>query len=297
MASLCFVNEVGLAIKGCTAKSGKAGVIMAKSFASKFQAGAKFKLADIDPRDTCGLKTKDDAKAETVIDALAIDALQNNLFAEGARALLVILQGIDTSGKDGTVRGVFNACGPLGMAVTAFKVPTEEERDHDYLWRVHKAMPPKGVIGIFNRSHYEDVLVVKVRGFAPPDVIERRYAEINSFEKLLSDNGTRILKFMLHISKDEQAKRLQERVDDPAKHWKFNPGDLDDRKHWDDFMQAYEIAVQRCSTAQAPWHVIPADRKWVRNAVIAKIVRETLEDMNPKPSPPDGWDPKTIKIE
>jgi PPK2 family polyphosphate:nucleotide phosphotransferase len=269
---------------------------MAKSFASKFQPGKDFKLSSIDPRDTCGFKDKETAKLGTEEDAKAIDALQDRLFAEGKSALLVVLQGTDTSGKDGTVRGVFNTCGPLGVQVTPFKVPSEEERSHDYLWRVHKAMPGKGYIGVFNRSHYEDVLVVKVRGFAKPDVIERRYGEINAFEKLVTDNGVKILKFMLHVSKDEQGQRLQERIDDPTKHWKFNPGDLEDRKLWDEYQRAYEIAVQRCSTEHAPWHVVPADRKWVRNAVIARIVRETLEDMNPQYPPADGWDPKTVKV-
>ncbi len=269
---------------------------MSKSFASQFQPGKDFKLADVDPRDTCGLKDKDEAKIQTEKDASAIDGLQDRLFAEGSRALLVVLQGTDTSGKDGTVRGVFNTSGPLGVHVTPFKVPSEEERAHDYLWRIHKAMPGKGYIGVFNRSHYEDVLVVKVKGFAKPDVIERRYGEINAFEKLVSDNGVKILKFMLHVSKDEQAQRLQDRIDDPTKHWKFNPGDLDDRRLWDDYQRAYETAVQRCSTAHAPWHVIPADRKWVRNAVIARIVKETLEDMNPQYPAADGWDPKAIKV-
>jgi PPK2 family polyphosphate:nucleotide phosphotransferase len=270
---------------------------MAKSFASKLLAGEKFKLADIDPRDTCGLKDKEAAKLATAEDAEAINNLQDRLFAEGKRALLVVLQGMDTSGKDGTVRGVFNASGPLGVQVNPFKAPTEVELSHDYLWRVHNVVPGKGYIGIFNRSHYEDVLVVKVKGYAKPEAIERRYGEINNFEKMLSDNGVKILKFMLHISKEEQGQRLQERLDDPTKHWKFRTSDLDDRKRWDDFMAAYEIAVRRCSTGHAPWHVIPADRKWVRNAVIAKIVRETLEDMNPQYPPADGFDPKTVKVE
>jgi PPK2 family polyphosphate:nucleotide phosphotransferase len=180
--------------------------------------------------------------------------------------------------------------------VTPFKVPSEEERAHDYLWRVHKACPEKGMIGIFNRSHYEDVLVVKVRKFASADVIERRYDEINRFEKHLADNGTRVLKFMLNISKEEQAERLRERIEDPAKRWKFNPGDLDDRALWDDYMKAYDLAVQRCSTEHAPWHVIPADRNWVRNHVIGRIVRETLEEMNPQYPEAKGWDPAAVKI-
>jgi PPK2 family polyphosphate:nucleotide phosphotransferase len=269
-----------------------------KSFAAQFIAepGKAFKLADRDPRDQSAFTDKDKTKEKTAEDAEAIDALQNALFAEGKRALLVILQGIDCSGKDGTVRAVFNHCGPIGVHVKPFKAPAPEELAHDYLWRVHKACPEKGMIGIFNRSHYEDVLVVKVRRFAPADAIERRYDEINNFEKMLSQNGTRILKFMLNISKEEQAERLKERVEDPAKRWKFNPGDLEDRKLWADYMAAYEIAIKRCSTDHAPWHIIPADRNWVRNATIAKIVRETLEEMNPQYPEPKDWDPKTVEI-
>lgn len=213
--------------------------------------------------------------------AKAIDALQDRLWAERSRALLVILQGIDTSGKDGTVRGVFNRCGPLGVNVTAFGKPSEEELAHDYLWRVHAAAPQKGMIGVFNRSHYEDVLVVKVRSLAPADVVEQRYDQINAFEKHLSDNGVTILKFMLHISKDEQRERLQERLDQPEKNWKFNPGDLEDRKLWNAYQRAYETLLDRCSTPHALWRVIPADKKWRRNAIIGAIVRGTLEEMNP----------------
>jgi PPK2 family polyphosphate:nucleotide phosphotransferase len=271
---------------------------MAERFAKKFVVEDRkgFSLAKLDPRDTCGFKDKDKTKAETADHAIAIDALQNRLYAEGKRSLLVVLQGIDCSGKDGTVRAVFNTCGPIGVENNSFKAPTEPELDHDYLWRVHKVVPGKGMIGIFNRSHYEDVLVVKVKGYAPVDAIERRYDEINQFEKMLSSNGVTVLKFMLHISKDEQAGRLKERVADPEKRWKFNPGDLEDRKLWDQFMSAYDIALSRCSTNHAPWHVVPADRNWVRNAVVARIVRETLEDMDPKFPEPKGWDPKTIQI-
>jgi PPK2 family polyphosphate:nucleotide phosphotransferase len=272
---------------------------MSKSFASTFQVlkPESFKLADIDPRDKCELEDKDKAKELTAADAVAIDGLQNILYAEGNRALLVILQGIDCSGKDGTVRAVFNTCGPIGVHQTSFKAPSAEELSHDYLWRVHQALPPKGIIGIFNRSHYEDVLVVKVRGFATPEAIEKRYDEINNFEKMLTQNGVTVLKFMLHISKEEQAVRLQERIDDPAKRWKFNPGDLEDRKLWDHYMAAYQAALTRCSTEQSPWHVVPADRNWVRNYVIGKIVREKLTEMNPQFPEAKGWDPTTIKIE
>lgn len=269
-----------------------------KSFGEKYMVkpGKTVKLSDHDPRATGPLKDKDAAKAQTAEDAAAIDALQDRLYAEEKRALLVVLQGIDCSGKDGTVRAVFNTCGPIGVKVTPFRAPTHEELAQDYLWRIHKACPPRGFIGIFNRSHYEDVLVVKVRKFASPEAIERRYDEINRFEKHLADNGTVILKFMLNISKDEQAERLRERVEDPTKRWKFNPSDLDDRALWDDYMAAYETALSRCSTEHAPWHVIPADRNWVRNAIIGRIVRETLEKMNPQYPEPKDWDPATVKV-
>ncbi len=271
---------------------------MAKTISEQFRivSGKGFNLAKVDSRDTCGLKDKDWAKAETAKDAEKIDALQNRLYAEGKRTLLVVLQGIDCSGKDGTIRAVLNTCGPIGVTNYPFKAPVGEEVAHDYLWRVHKAVAAHGFIGVFNRSHYEEVLVVKVRKFAPADVTERRYDEINRFEKYLSENGTRVLKFMLHISKDEQAVRLRERVADPTKRWKFNPGDLEDRALWDDYMQAYETMVQRCSTEHSPWHVIPADRNWVRNHLIGRIVRETLEQMDPKYPDPRGWDPATIEI-
>lgn len=268
------------------------------SFAATYMAqpGKPFRLADRDTRDGSAFADKDTAKAQTVEDAKAIDALQDRLFAEGKRALLVVLQGIDCSGKDGTVRAVFNTCGPIGVSVHPFRAPTPTELAHDYLWRVHNACPERGMIGIFNRSHYEDVLVVKVKKFASAEAIERRYGEINAFEKMLTDNGTKILKFMLNISKDEQAERLRERIEIPEKRWKFNPGDLDDRALWDDYMAAYETAIQRCSTDHAPWHVIPADRNWVRNAAIARIVRQTLEEMNPQYPEPKGWDPATVKV-
>lgn len=271
----------------------------AKTFADNYivPPGKNFKLEKCDPRAVNGLADKDAAKAQLAADAAAIDSLQDRLFAEGKRALLVVLQGIDCSGKDGTVRAVFNPCGPIGVRVSPFKAPTVDELAQDYLWRVHKACPPKGIIGIFNRSHYEDVLVVKVKGYASPDAIQRRYDEINAFEKMLCDNGTKVLKFMLNISKEEQAERLRERIERPEKRWKFNPADLEDRKLWHEYMAAYETALTRSSTAHAPWHVIPADRNWVRNGVIARIVRETLEEMNPKYPEAKGWDPAKVKVE
>jgi PPK2 family polyphosphate:nucleotide phosphotransferase len=261
----------------------------------RIEPGTRVDLKAYDTRDKAGFSDEDATKAETPGIAKAIDHLQDRLYAEGRRALLVILQGTDTSGKDGTIRSVFNATGPLGVSVTAFKRPTEDELAHDYLWRSHLACPKRGTIGIFNRSHYEDVLVVKVRGFAPPEAIEPRYEQINAFEKMLVENGTTVLKFMLHISKKEQGKRLQERLDDPSKNWKFNPGDLEDREHWDAFQAEYETVLHRCSTAWAPWYVIPADRKWVRNAVIARIVRATLEQMDPQ-YPQVTWDPSQVRV-
>lgn len=269
-----------------------------KSFASKFTPakGKAFSLSAHDPRDSSAFDDKDKAKEQLLKDAMAIDGLQDRFFAEGKRALLVVLQGIDCSGKDGTVRAVFNPSGPLGVTVKSFGVPSEVERAHDYLWRVHQACPAKGYIGVFNRSHYEDVLVVKVEKLTAADAIERRYDEINAFEKLIANSGTRILKFMLNVSKEEQAVRLQERVDDPTKQWKFKASDLATRAKWADYMAAYEIAISRCSTEHAPWHIIPADRNWARNAAIARIVREALEEMNPQYPLPKDWDPKAVKI-
>ena len=257
--------------------------------------GERIKLKERDPRDSSMFAGQEETKAATAALAKEIDALQDRLYAEGARALLVILQGTDTSGKDGTIRGVFNATGPLGVQVTAFGPPTKTELAHDYLWRIHAACPRRGTIGIFNRSHYEDVLIGKVRGLASKEAIEQRYDQINAFERLLHENGTRVLKFMLHISKEEQKERLEQRLADPAKHWKFNPGDLDDRQMWDEYQGAYETMLHRCSTPWAPWHVVPADRKWVRNGVIAAIVRQTLEDMNPQ-YPQVSWKPGDFEI-
>ena len=258
--------------------------------------GERIRLKDRNPRDKSLFGDEQQTKAATAALAKDIDTLQDRLYAEGSRALLVILQGTDTSGKDGTIRGVFNATGPLGVTVHAFGPPSRLELEHDYLWRIHAACPRRGTIGIFNRSHYEDVLVGKVRKLAPEKVIEQRYEQINAFEKMLAETGTTILKFMLHISKDEQKERLQERLADPAKHWKFNPGDLEDREHWDDYQAAYEIMLHRCSTQWAPWHVIPADRKWVRNAAIATIVKATLEEMDPQ-YPKVSWNPGDFKVE
>lgn len=271
---------------------------LAKTLIEKLwvEPGEKARLRDRNPRDKSLFGDEEQTKADTAALAKEIDTLQDRLYAEGSRSLLVILQGTDTSGKDGTIRSVFNATGPLGVSVHAFGPPSKLELAHDYLWRVHAVCPRRGTIGIFNRSHYEDVLIGKVRKFAPEAVIEQRYEQINAFEKILAENGTTILKFMLHISKDEQKERLQARLDDPTKNWKFNPGDLEDREHWDVYQEAYETMLHRCSTPWAPWHVIPADRKWVRNAAIANIVKATLEEMNPQ-YPKVSWNPGDFHVE
>lgn len=224
---------------------------------------------------------KKDALASLEEDARAIDELQDALFAQQKGALLVVLQGIDTSGKDGTVKSVFQYTSPLGVRVHPFGKPTDIELVHDYLWRVHQVTPRKGHIAVFNRSHYEDVLVVKVRKLAPKDVIEQRYDQINAFEKHLVENGTRVLKIMLHVSKEEQGVRLKERLEVAKKRWKFNPADLEDRKLWDDYQKAYETILQRCSTQWAPWYVVPADSRSRRAAIVARLVRAELEAMKP----------------
>jgi PPK2 family polyphosphate:nucleotide phosphotransferase len=270
---------------------------MARDFAKTFRVdpGRRAQLSRRDPADRSAFPDRKDAEKQSAKDVTAIDGLQDRLYAEQKRALLVVLQGIDTAGKDGTIKHVFKEVGPLGVAVTAFRKPSEEELAHDFLWRAHMAAPRRGFIGVFNRSHYEDVLVGRVRKLAPPDEIEARYDQINAFEKILVENGTTILKFMLHISKDEQRERLQERLDKPKHRWKFNPGDLDDRKLWDQYAAAYETMLDRCSTSWAPWHVIPSDHKWARNAAIAAIVRQTLERMDPR-YPKPAWNPQDFKI-
>jgi PPK2 family polyphosphate:nucleotide phosphotransferase len=267
------------------------------ALASKFRIkpGQQARLEKRDPGDHSAFPDRKAAEKQSAKDGEAVDKLQDRLYAEGKRALLVVLQGTDTSGKDGTIRHVFKETGPLGVAVVSFRRPSEEELAHDFLWRAHMAAPRRGFIGIFNRSHYEDVLIGRVRKLAPAAAIETRYEQINAFEKMLTENGTTILKFMLHISKKEQGERLQDRLDEAKSRWKFNASDLDDRKLWKQYTAAYELMLERCSTDWAPWHVIPADHKWARNAAIAAIVRETLETMNPQ-YPKPSWNPKDIKV-
>ena len=238
--------------------------------------------SDIDPDDHGDFKNEADAFEKTEAHIVKLDPLQERLYAEGKHSLLIILQALDTGGKDGTIRHVMRGVNPQGCNVTSFKPPTPEERSHDFLWRIHKAVPAKGLIGIFNRSHYEDVLVTRVHGDVTAKEAKARYREINRFERELVENGTTILKFYLAISKDEQRRRLQARVDDPQKRWKFSPADLAERRHWDAYMKVYAEACSATSTKHAPWHVIPANRKWYRNYLVAKIVAATLKKMNPK---------------
>ncbi len=253
--------------------------------------GAGVDLNAIDPDQHGDFKGKKQAESALKQLRKELMALQERFYAWDKRSILLVLQAMDTGGKDGTIEHVMKGTNPQGVEVQSFKVPTAEEMAHDYLWRVHKQTPARRMIGIFNRSHYEDVLVVRVHNFVPEAVWRKRYDEINAFEKLLADSGTTILKFYLHISKDEQARRLQARLDDPDKRWKFSKGDLKERLLWNDYQAAYTDALSLCSTEYAPWYVIPANRKWYRNYVIANILVETLRKLDPQfPESEEGLD-------
>jgi len=247
--------------------------------------GSRVRLNRIDPGDTHGY-TKEKAEPIVSADLDRLRDLQERMWAEGKHRLLIVLQGLDTAGKGGTIEHVVGAFNPQGCRVHAFKVPTAEELAHDYLWRVHPGVPAKGQISIFDRSHYEQVLVVRVMGLEPKSRWREHYDEINAFERLLVDDGTTVLKFFLMIDRDEQRQRLQARIDDPRKRWKFRMGDLDTRKHWDDYIAAFEDALTKCSTEAAPWYVVPANHNWFRNMAVGSIVAETLDDLNPKVPPP-----------
>ena len=245
-----------------------------------------FSLASFDPSATLGW-TKESAKVELDQVKLRLDVLQQRLYAEEKHSVLLVLQAMDAAGKDGTIRNMLAGLNPAGFHVSNFGVPGGPEVLHDYLWRVHSEVPAKGRIGIFNRSHYEDVLVVRVKSFVPRSTWSKRYEHIRGFEKLLGDEGTTVVKCFLNVSKDEQRERLQERIDDPEKRWKFRAGDLDDRKLWPKYQQAYHDAIERTTTATAPWYVVPADRNWVRNLAVAKILLHHLEKLDPKLPPPE----------
>lgn len=251
-----------------------------------FEPGSKISLDDLKTHVTAKKHDKDSAKEQLKKNAEEMADLARRLYAENKRALLLILQGMDTAGKDGTIRHVMRGVNPRSCQVVSFKVPSEIEMDHDFLWRVHQTVPRKGNIGIFNRSHYEDVLVVRVQNLVQEAIWRQRYEQINNFEKMLSETGTVILKCFLHISNDTQRERLQARVDDSDSRWKFNPGDIDQRKLWSDYMAAYEEALTRCNTTFAPWYVIPSDRKWYRNLVVSELLLKTLKNLDPQyPAP------------
>lgn len=242
--------------------------------------GKGFRLADHDPDADSGVTGKTEGRAEVATLTARLDELQEMLYADGRYKLLVVLQGMDTSGKGGAIRKVFEGVNPSGVHVATFKSPTEEELSHNFLWRISPHTPGNGRISIFDRSHYEDVLIVRVRGLVPEERWRARYDHIRNFEHMLADEGTVIRKFFLHISKDEQRERLQARVDNPRKHWKFRTGDLVERERWDDYQQAYEEAIARTATEHAPWIVVPADRKWHRDLVICRTLVETLEGLD-----------------
>jgi PPK2 family polyphosphate:nucleotide phosphotransferase len=258
----------------------------------RVKPGTKVKLSQWDPNDkhlSGGTKQEGKRTLEELNDRLEV--LQEMLYAEHKHRLLVVLQAMDTGGKDGVIRHVFDGVNPQGVKVASFKVPSQQERDHDYLWRVHDKVPGKGEIVIFNRSHYEDVLVVRVHALAPEKVWRKRYAHINHFERMLADEGTTIVKFFLHIDLEEQKQRLQARLDEPNKRWKFSRGDLDERKLWPKYTRAYEEVLTRTSTEWAPWYIVPANSKWYRNLVIANVLLKTLDGLNMRyPDPEENLD-------
>jgi PPK2 family polyphosphate:nucleotide phosphotransferase len=268
----------------------------------RVQPGSRVKLKKFAPGDTGSSKKtrngKAKAKARTAALAERLGELQERLYAGGQRALLIVLQGMDTSGKDGTIKHVMSGVNPQGCRVATFKAPSASEQARDFLWRVHREVPPKGHIGIFNRSHYEDVLITRVHGWVSDKVARRRFNQIVEFEQLLSESGTAIIKFFLHISKDEQKERLEARIRDPIKRWKFSEGDLEERKLWNHYMDAFEDVISATSTATAPWYIVPANHKWYRNLVVADRVVHVLESMDLKiPAPPPEIDFDRIKID
>jgi PPK2 family polyphosphate:nucleotide phosphotransferase len=251
----------------------------------RVKPGSKVQLKDVDAGGTFGHEKAAAIESEAEGEA-RLTALQERLWAEAKHPVLIVLQGIDAAGKDGTIRKVMDAFNPMGCRVVGFKVPTPLELRHDYLWRVHPHAPEKGTISIFNRSHYEDVLVVRVHDLASEAVWRKRYRHINEWERMLTEEGTTILKFFLYIDRDEQKQRIEARISDPTKNWKFASGDLAERALWDRYIEAFEECLERTSTSYAPWHLIPANRKWFRNLAVARIVTEALERLDPQyPAP------------
>jgi PPK2 family polyphosphate:nucleotide phosphotransferase len=262
----------------------------------RVKPGTRVRLERRDHGETLGWD-KESAAPELVKQLTRLAELQDRFWAEAKRSVLVVLQGIDAAGKDGTIKKVMEAFNPQGCPVTSFKVPSAEELAHDYLWRVHKKVPRKGEIGIFNRSHYEDVLVVRVHGLVPRKVWSARYDQINDFERILADNGTTIVKFFLAIDKDEQRERFQARYDDPTKRWKFSMADLEERQLWDDYQAAFDDALSTCSTDRAPWYLIPANHKWFRNLAVATILADTIAALKPAYPPVAPDVPSDLVIE
>ena len=248
----------------------------------RIEPGEHFSLADIRPDETEHYRRKKDVRKLLKAQLRRIQELQARLYAENERGLLIVLQAMDTGGKDGTIKHVFGGVNPQGCRVSSFKAPNPEEANHDFLWRYHKSAPARGRIGIFNRSHYEDVLVVRVKNLVPEEVWRTRYALINAFEYNLTQNGITVVKFFLHISKEEQKRRLESRLENPDKRWKFSQNDIKERAFWDDYQAAFEDAINNCSTEHAPWYVVPGDKKWYRNLVVARTIADTLEAMNPQ---------------
>jgi PPK2 family polyphosphate:nucleotide phosphotransferase len=265
--------------------------------AELLRAGDGFTLASVDPDSTPGYSgDKDTAEQELAACAAELDELQERLYAQSRNgtsdaAVLLILQAMDTAGKGGIIRHVVGSVDPQGILLTAFKKPTPEELAHDFLWRIERRLPQPGLIGVFDRSQYEDVLIGRVRELAPPEEIERRYDAINEFERRVADTGTRIIKVMLHISYEEQGERLMERLERPDKHWKYNPGDVDERARWPQYMQAYQTVFERTSTPYAPWHVVPANRKWYARLAVQDLLRDALRAIDPQ------WPPATFDVE
>ena len=255
-----------------------------------------FRLADHDPADTGGVDGKEEGRAEVARLTARLSELHERFYADGRHGLLVVLQGMDTSGKGGAIRKAFEGLDPIGVHVAAFKAPNEAELTHDFLWRVHSHTPAAGHLSIFDRSHYEDVLIVRVHGLVPETRWRARYGHIRNFEAMLADEGTVVRKFFLHISSDEQARRLQARLDDPTKHWKFRLADLEERKRWDDYQDAYEEAIRRTATPEAPWTIVPADRKWHRDLVICRTIVDTLEGLDLR-YPETGEDLSGVVVE
>lgn len=263
----------------------------------RVRPGEAFELANIDPGAAKALRDDRDAyEAARDVDLEALRDLHERLFAEGEQALLIVMLATDTGGKDSTIDRIFSGLNPQGCVVSSFRAPTEAELAHDFLWRIHQRVPRKGQIGIFNRSHYEDVTVPRVHGAIDRATWERRYAHILDFESLLVESGTAVVKIHLRISKDEQAERLQDRLNDPSKHWKFDPTDLADRKRWDDYQQAFEDAIVATSTDDAPWYVVPANSKWYRDVVVARVVVEQMRRLDPQyPPPVEGIERYTVE--